>query len=153
MDEKGFIISTCQALKRVFSRVVWKSGRRTQVMSDGSREFISLLVCICTDRTVLPPSLIYPSESKNVLDTWTDNVERGDVLHVSCSPTGWLNNRFGLTWLKKVFEPWTRQKYGARYRLLIVNSYSSYVNMIFIEFCIFYRIILLILPLYTTYRL
>ena len=112
MDEKGFIIGACQTTKRIFSRAAWKQGRRTQAMNDGSRDFISLLACICADGTALPPTLIYPSDSGDPLDTWVEDVKRTDLLHMSCSPTGWSNNAFGLAWLQQVFEPYTRRKHG-----------------------------------------
>ena len=49
------------------------SGRIKFATQDGSREFLSLLVCICADGIYLPPSLIYKSESGSLQDTWLKN--------------------------------------------------------------------------------
>ena len=40
-----------------------KSKQITKAYQDGSREFISLLACICKDSIAFPPALIYKSES------------------------------------------------------------------------------------------
>ena len=96
IDEKGFIIRACQTTKRIFSRVAWKQGRRTQAMNDRNRDFISLLVYIYTDRTALLPTLIYPSESRDPLDTWVEDIKRTDLLYIGYSLTGWSNNVFRL---------------------------------------------------------
>jgi hypothetical protein len=122
-------------------------------MNDRNRDFISLLACICADSTALPLTLIYPSESGDPLDTWLDNVKRNDILHMGCSPTRWSNNGFGLAWLRQVFKPYTRRKHGQRHRILILDGYSSHVNIAFIEFAVLHQIILVVLPPHTTHRL
>ena len=48
-DEKGFVIGQASATKRVISKEALESGRITHASQDGSREFISLLVCISAD--------------------------------------------------------------------------------------------------------
>jgi hypothetical protein len=64
---------------------------------------------------------------------------------------GWTNNIYGIEWLKTVFKPYTRPKRAITKRLLIVNSYLSYVNLTFIKYVSRYNIIILILPSYLTY--
>ena len=44
-------------------------------MQDGSREFITLLACICADMTALPAALIYQGKSQDLIDTWLDDLE------------------------------------------------------------------------------
>ena len=56
-------------------------------------------------------------------------------------------------WLQKVFERYTKPKRTTQKRLLIVDGYSSYINMAFIDWADQHGIILLILPPYTTHRL
>ena len=67
--------------------------------------------------------------------------------------TGWTNENLGLFWLSKFFEPITRSKTGNNRRLLIVDGYSSYINMKFINYCDNYNILFVILPPYFTHRL
>jgi len=44
-------------------------------MQDGSREFITLLACICADMTALLAALIYQGKSQDLTDTWLNNLE------------------------------------------------------------------------------
>jgi hypothetical protein len=50
-----------------------------------------------------------------------------------------------------MFKPYTRPKKAIIKRLLIVNNYLSYVNLIFIKYTSRYSIIILIFPLYLTH--
>ena len=47
----------------VFMKVL-KSGRITYISQDRSREFFSLLACICVNNTALPSTLIYKGDSE-----------------------------------------------------------------------------------------
>ena len=69
------------------------------------------------------------------------------------SVNGWLSNIFSLAYLTQVFDPCTRAKAGRGRRLLIVDRHSSHVNMEFIRTCDRLKIVLLILPPYSTHRL
>jgi hypothetical protein len=62
-DEKGFLLSLAHAIKRIMTHDALKKGRIMGASQDGSREFISLLACICADGTALPPALIYLGKS------------------------------------------------------------------------------------------
>ena len=66
MDEKGFMIGVLQRTKRIFSRPLWDSKQVRGHLQDGSREWITLLACICANRTSLPASLIYPAANSAV---------------------------------------------------------------------------------------
>ena len=58
MDEKGFLIGITGRSKRVFSKRMWEKEVRASIQ-DGSREWITLLACICADGSHLPPSVTY----------------------------------------------------------------------------------------------
>jgi hypothetical protein len=59
MDEKGFLLGILTRIKRLFSRRLYERRKLDSYIQDGSREFITLLACICADGTYLPPALIY----------------------------------------------------------------------------------------------
>jgi hypothetical protein len=80
-------------------------------------------------------------------------VKAREQLHIRCSKTSWSNNTFGLLWLQYVFEPYTRHKHGQDHCLLIFDGHLSHVNIAFIEFAITHKILLLVLPPYTTHWL
>ena len=72
-DEKGFLIGMASAVKQIMTLEALESGRITHASQDGSREFISLLACICANGTALPPALIYRGDSKTLQDTWLED--------------------------------------------------------------------------------
>lgn len=118
---------------------------------DGSREFISLLACICADGRALPPALIYQGTSGDLQDTWVQDIKEEDQAYFGSAPNGWSSNAFGLAFLKR-FNQNTASISGRR-RLLIVDGHSSHVNMAFINLCDQMRILVLVFPPHTTHRL
>jgi hypothetical protein len=130
-----------------------KSGRIMGASQDGSREFISLLACICADSTFLPPALIYKGDSADLQDLWVEDFNEGDEAYFAATTNGWSCNSLRLQWLQKVFDRHTKAKAGNRRRLLIVDGHSSHVNLKFIEWADNNRILVLILPPHSTHRL
>jgi DDE superfamily endonuclease len=152
-DEKGFLLGMAHALKRIMTLDAVKTGRIMGASQDGSREFLSLLACICADGTKLPPALVYRGESHDMLDSWVQDFNEGDQAYFASTKNGWSCDELGLQWLQKVFHPHTKDKAGNRRRLLIVDGHSSHVNMKFIDWADRHRIIIMILPPHSTHRL
>ena len=71
----------------------------------------------------------------------------------SSSANGWSSDAFRLEWLHKIFEHYTAPIVGNRRCLLLINDHNSHVNMAFVEACDKLRILLLILPPYSTHHL
>ena len=151
-DEKGFLLGIASAVKRIMSKEALKSGRRRFARQDGSREFISLLACICADGSWLPPSLIYQGESHDLQSSWVEELG-SEIAYFAASDNGWSCNKLGLNWLEKVFEPHTKAKAGRGWRILIVDGHSSHVNMGFLQWANEHRIIIHILPPHSTHKL
>ena len=152
-DEKGFLLGLAQTTKRIITLHALKSGRIMGASQDGSREFISLLACVCADGTKLPPALIYKGESGDLMDSWVTDFGVGDDAYFTSSANGWSCNDLGLQWLTQIFHLKTIQKSGNRLRLLIVDGHSSHVNLKFITWADNNRILLLVLPPHSTHRL
>ena len=152
-DEKGFLIGMASATQRIMALEALLSSRITHASQDGSREFISLLACICADGSALPPALIYKGDSGTLQDTWIEDWTPKDEAFFAVSQTGWSSDAFGLNWLTNIFQRYTGKKAGNRRRLLIVDGHSSHVNMKFINTYNKLRILLLILPSHSIYRL
>jgi hypothetical protein len=70
MDEKGFMLGVVGRLKRIFSKALYKDGKRRCTIQDDSREWITLLACICADGSYLDPALIYQLTSGSIQDSW-----------------------------------------------------------------------------------
>jgi len=155
MDEKGFLIGVLNKTKRIFTRSWKEQGKLKGAAQDGNRTWVTLLACVCADGTSLPPTLIYPSESGEVLDTWLDDYDPADGAYITASPTGWTNNEIAQLWLMRLFERHTKQKarQGRDPRLLIVDGHSSHLNMDFLSWCESHNIHLFAFPPHTTHRL
>jgi hypothetical protein len=123
-----------------------KSGRITQAAQDGSREFISLLAYCSTVGWPGSPILIYKGTNSDLNNTWLEEFEDDDRAFFGSSENRWSSKAFGQKWLEKVFDVETRERAGNRRRLLIVDGYSSHVNLTFLNKCDDLRIIVLVLP-------
>ena len=140
-------------MKQIMSLKAFNSGQITKASQDGSWEFISLLTGISAAGVVLPPALIYQSETGDLQDTWLEDWVPEQEAFFSSSANGWSLNVFRLEWLHKIFERYTAPIAGNRRCLLLVDGHNSHVNMAFVEACNKLRILLLILPPHSTHRL
>lgn len=70
MDENGFLLGVLQKTKRYFSKASYIKGKLRERLQDGSREWITVIRCICGDDTLLPLGLVYQAVSSNIQDSW-----------------------------------------------------------------------------------
>ena len=124
MDEKGFLIGVIMTMRRIVASAQLKSKKLLGASQDGSREFISLVAGICADGEALPPALIYRGKFNDLQDSWLEDFDYlTEVAYFASSQKGWTNDKLGLAWLEKIFEPRTSAKAGNAYRLLIVDGH------------------------------
>ena len=76
MDKKGFLIGILARSKRVFSKAKWEHKEVTEALQDGSREWITVIACICADGTSLEPAIIYEGKS-GLRSAWVEDVDLG----------------------------------------------------------------------------
>ncbi|KAI9037671.1 uncharacterized protein KD926_000087 [Aspergillus affinis] len=153
MDEKGIMIGVLRKAKRIFSKQSFEKGLK-QRLQDGNREWITTIACICADGTSLSPGLIYQAVSSKLQDTWLQDFNPD--LHTcffASSPSGWTNDELGYAWLRDVFDRETKEKARRRWRLLILDSHGSHVNMKFFEYCEANKILLMTYPPHSTHSL
>ncbi|KAJ2921055.1 hypothetical protein H1R20_g16039, partial [Candolleomyces eurysporus] len=152
MDKSGFPMAYTGK-----ERVVGARGTKTQHKQGGAdRENVTAVVTICTDGGTVPPLLIF--KGKNVQETWvqgnTINARVASVPHgVACSNRGWTDGQIGLNWLKKVFEPQTREKAAGRTQVLLLDRHSSHYTIKFIKEAQKHNIVLLGYPAHCTHAL
>jgi hypothetical protein len=147
------VIGRAPKTKRIMTMQAYKSRRVRQAVQDGNREFITLMAYISVVGKAGRPTLIYKGESRDMLDTWLEDYGDEDCANFGTSENGWSSHAYGMEWLVKVFDKQTRLIAGNRRRLLIVDGYSSYINMAFIDKCDQLGILVLILPPHSTHRL
>jgi hypothetical protein len=154
MDEKGFLLGILGRSKRIFDRPSYEEGKRRSTIQDGSREWITLLACICADGSHLEPALIYQSASGSIQDSWIQALDHEThQIRITSSPSGWTNNEIGLAWLKQVFDRSTKAKARSSYRLLILDGHGSHLTMDFIDYCDQNKILLAVYPPHSTHTL
>jgi hypothetical protein len=65
---------------------------------------------IFADGTTLPTSIIYVSDAYDIRDNWVEDTPPTDTdTNFSSIPTGWINDKLSLAWLKR-FDQFTRKK-------------------------------------------
>jgi hypothetical protein len=115
---------------------MWEKKEVRATLQYGSREWITLLACVCVNGSALPPSLIYQSAAGSIQSSWVEDIKAGEhLVHVTSSPSGWTNNDIGLAWLEQVFDRYNKAKARRSYRLLILDDHGSHLTMNFIDYC------------------
>ncbi len=109
----------------------YKSGR----IQDSKRGFISLLTGVSAIGRRIPAALIYRAESSDLSDTWVEDLQDSDNFFFGTSSNSWSNDASGLRWLSTVFDPATQATAGKGRHLLVVDGYSTHVDMALINKC------------------
>jgi hypothetical protein len=151
MDEKGIALGMMNASTRIFSRKQWDRKQVRAPIHDGSREWITILACICADGSALPPALIYQSDASNVQSSWVEDINLEQAAFVTASKSGWTNNDIGLQWLIQVFDRLTKPKARLQWRLLYVDGHASHVSVEFLDYCVKSRILVARFPPHATH--
>ncbi|EUC27044.1 hypothetical protein COCCADRAFT_112719, partial [Bipolaris zeicola 26-R-13] len=153
MDEKGFLLGVTSRSKRVFSKPLWDQKKVSASLQDGSRDWITVMGCVCADGSWVDPVVIYEGKG-GLRDSWLHDLEVGKHQLFCCtSPTGWSNNEIGLAWLEQVFNRKTKEKAKRDWRLLLLDGHGSHVTPSFIDYCDAHRILLAVLPPHSSHRL
>src|SRR5450432_2710361 len=112
-------------------KVVKLSKMKTpRIRCPNNRENCTIIECIWATGQALPCTVIL--KGKLICTNFVSNLPDDYTLGVSDS--GWTNDEIGLYWLEKVFHLETRNIKG-KYRLLLMDGHSSYINVDFIAFC------------------
>src|ERR1700721_1964130 len=145
MDESGFSIGSMQA-ECVIVDSTCNSAWQAQ---PGRQEWVTVLECICADGTSISPLIIFKGEKLS--SEWIISARLPADWRFSCSNKGWTSNVHGLEWLRRCFEPATRQKADGKWRILICDGHESHTTSAFIAHCMKNNIMLLRLPPHTSH--
>jgi hypothetical protein len=128
MDESGFGIGDEQA-----TRVLIYLDKPTKhKVIGGKQEWVTDIECISAAGEALPPLLIFKGDNVNA--RWIDEQTPQDW-HIATSKNGWTSNNLGIQWLKRIFEPLTREIAAGSRRLLIADGHGSHIQADFIAYC------------------
>ena len=73
--------------------------------------------------------------------------------HYACSESGYTDSKISLEWLKRVFDPQTREQANQKPRVLICDGFGTHETLEALEFCFENNIILYRLPSHTSHKL
>lgn len=155
MDEKGFILGFIRKMLRIIIRESREQGKLQSSSQDGSREWITIIACICVDMSYLPPAIIYKGKG-NLQNTWLDDyTPEEEPAYFASSPNGWTSDSLGVDWLEHVFDRHIKQKarHGRDPRLLILDGHGSHITMRFLDYCEKHNIHIVLFPPHTPHRL
>ena len=138
-DESGFSIGEIQPGKCIINAQI----RQQFQTKPGRQEWVTSVECICADGTALPPLIIFKAE--NLSREWIPANTHNDWCF-SCNSKGWTSNQHGIEWLRRVFDPSTREKANGSYRLLICDGHDSHITGEWIGYCMDNSILVMILP-------
>ena len=144
MDESGFSIGEIEASKCIIDARI----RQHLQAKPGRQEWVSTVECSCADGTSISPLVIFKAENLNY--QWIP-ASVADEWMFACNSKGWTSNEHGFQWLKRCFEPSTRDKANGGYRLLICDGHDSHITGEWIGHCMDNNIVLLILPPHTSH--
>ena len=103
---------------------------------------VTVIECICADGISILPYVIFKGKS---VDTKWIPQDIGESWRIAATTNGWTSHLHGMEWLRRSFEPVTREKAAGRPRILICDGHGSHVTGDFIEHCMSNNIKLLIL--------
>ena len=145
MDETGVMLSKLGSVKVLV-------GRDDLLKHRGAREkrtVVTAVETISADGRYLDPMVIWPASTHRA--DWTTYPTPGWIY--ACSESGYTDSRISLEWLKRVFDPQTKERANGRPRLLIFDGFGSHETLEMLEFCFDNNIIPCRLPSHTSHKL
>jgi hypothetical protein len=138
MDETGFPLGTIQK-----AQVIVDSSVRMKYQSQpGRQEWITAVECVSADGISIPPLIIFKGET--LMNSWMSR-DCPPGWKFSCNSSGWTSNAHGAEWLRRCFEPATREKANGKIRLLICDGHDSHISAEFLRHCLDNVILLILL--------
>jgi hypothetical protein len=143
MDETGVMLSKLGSVKVL----VGKDDLRDYRGAGEKRTMVTAIECISPDGRVLLPLIIWPASTHR--SNWTTFPTPG--WHYAHSENGYNDSKINLEWLKRVFDPQTRERANGQPRVLISDGFGSHETLEILEFCFENHIILCRLPSHPTH--
>ncbi|KAF2685483.1 CENP-B protein, partial [Lentithecium fluviatile CBS 122367] len=105
--------------------------------------------CVSADGRCLNPMIIWPAVTHRSNWTTFDTPGWQFALHES----GYTNSYISLQWLKRIFDPETKNRANGRPRVLICDGFGTHETAEILEFCISNSIKLCRLPSHSSHKL
>jgi hypothetical protein len=145
MDETGVMLSMLGSVKVLVGKDDLRSYRGARV----KRTVVTAVECISADGRYLDPMIIWPASTHRA--NWTTFPTPG--WHYAYSESGYTDSKINLEWLKRVFDPQTKQQANQKPRILICDGFGTHETLEILEFCFENNIFLCRLPSHTSHKL
>ena len=148
--------------------IVRSSTRQKVAITDGNREFCSVLETVNALGEVTPPFIVWANKV-HCVGFYADD-DDGRPVTFSRSPSGYMDDELGLDYISKHFDRYTAcvesvdltastttstidANASMTYRMLIVDGHSSHIACPVVEYALDHQIILYCLPAHSTHRM
>ena len=138
-----------------------RAGGTSTAMTEGSREFCSVLETVSAIGVAIPPFIVWQGKTHRQSHYASDSVKTEATFAVSES--GYMDDDLGLQYMKTHFDPYTRDpkfkvedadaRYGGPARCLIVDGHSSHIAWRVIQYALDNNIHMICLPSKSTHLL
>ena len=145
MDETGVMLSMLGSVKVLVSKDDLRNYRGAGV----KRTIVTAIECVSADSRSLLPLVIWPALTHR--SNWTTYPTPG--WHYEHSENGYNDSKISLEWLKRVFDPQTKELANGKPRVLICDGFRTHETLEILEFCFKNYIILCRLPSHTSHKL
>jgi hypothetical protein len=145
MDETGVMLSMPGSVKVLVS----KHDRRDYRGARVKRTTVTAIECISGDGRYLNPMIIWPASTHR--SNWTTFPTPG--WQYACSDSGYTDSVISFEWLKRIFDPKTKERANKRRHVLICDGFATHKTLEILEFCFENNILLCRLPSHTSHKL
>jgi hypothetical protein len=145
MDETGVMLSMLGSVKVLVGKNDTRSYRGARV----KRKMVTAIECISGDGRYLNPLIIWPATTHR--SNWTTFPTPG--WQYACTATGYTDSYVSLQWLKRIFNPETKERANNKPRVLICDGFGTHETLEILEHCFANNIVLCRLPSHTSHKL
>jgi hypothetical protein len=145
IDETGVMLYMLGSIKVLISKDDPRDYRGAGV----KRTMVTAIEYISANGRSLLLMIIWPAITHR--SNWTTFPTPG--WHYACSESGYTDSKISLEWLKRVFDPQTREQANQKPRVLICDGFGTHETLEALEFCFENNILLCRLPSHTSHKL
>ena len=121
-DEKGITMGR----NSIRTIAIVRAGTRSTPMTEGSHEFCSVLETISAAGVVIPPFIVWQGKTHRQSYYTEGGVDHGHEATFAVSPSGYMDDKLGLEYLKEHFEPYTRPVDSSSRCLIVDGPFLTY---------------------------
>ena len=145
MDETGVMLSMLGSVKVLVGKDHLRDHRGVGV----KRTMVTAIECVSADGRSILPLIIWPASTHR--SNWTTYETPG--WHYAYSENRYNDSKISLEWLKRVFDPQTKESANQKPRVLICDGFGTHETLEVLEYCFENNILLCRLPSHTSHKL